>query len=63
MSQYPEEDDIELVPVPMDRETRARLVMLSHIVGDRPTKVAASLLHDLLLEDELFNESHPQTVN
>lgn len=47
-----DDDDVELVPVPMDRETRRRLVELSKVIGDQPYRVAGSLLRDVLKEDE-----------
>lgn len=52
MSAFDEDDDVELVPVPMGRETRRRLARLAEIVEDGPTRVAASLLRDLLRDDE-----------
>ena len=51
--------DDELVPIPMDRETRARLVKLSIVTGAKPSRLAASLLRDVLREDELFNAPAP----
>lgn len=50
------DDEIEEVVIPLDRVTIARLARLSRIVGDHPTSVAASLLHDILKDDELHNE-------
>ncbi len=53
------DDDIDIVPVEIDRETRERLVRFSVTIGKHPAKVAAELLRDILLDDE---ESHP-TLN
>jgi len=51
--QYQNEDaDVELVPIPMDRATRERLVRLSDHVNEHPTDVAAELLAALLRDDE-----------
>jgi hypothetical protein len=47
-----EDDDIELLPVPMDAATRRRLLSVSLEAGDDPVKVAASLLATLLRDDE-----------
>ncbi len=47
-----EDDDVEIVPIPMDAATRRRLVDVSREAGDRPMMVAASLLAALLREDE-----------
>lgn len=52
MSTLPTNDDTEIVPIPLDAETRVRLARLARFVGDHPVKVAASLLHDLLRDDE-----------
>lgn len=47
------DDGVELVPVPIDRTTRARLVRLAREAGAPPTDLAAALLRDMLAEDEL----------
>jgi hypothetical protein len=54
-------DDHEVVciPIPLSPETARRLQALSDICHADPVKVAASLLHDLLKEDELFNSETP----
>lgn len=46
------EDDIEDVPIPLDRDTITRLVRFSRDVGKHPRDVAGALLRDLLKEDE-----------
>lgn len=43
---------IEYVPIPLDFETRCRLVKLSSIIGEHPTQVASELLAALLKDDE-----------
>lgn len=50
-----DEDDVEIVPVPMDRVTRERLVVLSKKTGKQPIHVAGDLLRDVLIDDEMFN--------
>lgn len=40
------------VRVPLDKETAARLQCLSDICHADPVSVAASLLHDILKEDD-----------
>lgn len=47
-----DDDGVELVPVPMDRETRRRLVAISEVIRAHPVRVAGSLLRDVLQEDE-----------
>ena len=42
-----------VLPVPLDAETEARLFRLSVICRDDPVSLAANLLHDILLDDEL----------
>jgi hypothetical protein len=43
--------------VPLDAETEARLRRLSAVCKDDMAHIAASLLHDLLEDDEFYNES------
>ena len=50
------DDDSELLPIPLDGITVARLVRLARACGDRPAEVAASLLRDLLADDEALND-------
>lgn len=47
------DDDIEYVPIPMTKRTRAVLALLAHEIGESPVKVAADLFADLL-EDDLL---------
>ncbi len=42
-----------VLPVPLDAATEARLRRLAVVCGDDPVAVASSLLHDILLDDEL----------
>lgn len=58
-----DDDDYELVPVPLDRETRRRLVALSRVVRHAPAQLASSLLHDLLKDDELAHILEPRKLN
>lgn len=52
------EDDIEIVPIPLDRETRARLVAVSNESGRRPIEIAGAILRDVLQDDA---EAHRPT--
>lgn len=49
-------DDTITIEVEIDDETEARLLRLSRVCGDLPGKIAASLLHDILADDQTFNE-------
>ena len=49
------DDDTELLPISLDGVTVARLCRLARACGDHPAKIAASLLHDLLADDEAAN--------
>ena len=49
---YQHDDEIEYVPIAMNRATRIRLVKLSDAVGERPAHVASELLAALLYDDE-----------
>ena len=40
------------ISIPLDGETAARLQSLSDVCHAAPTNVAASLLHDILKDDE-----------
>lgn len=70
MSELPkiEDDEFELVPVPMSAETRAKLNTFANKVGERPIMAAAMLLEDLLEDQDFWdsvNDSNgvePQTV-
>jgi hypothetical protein len=51
------DDDIEIVPIPLDQLTIARLARLGRITGGRPSELAGLLLRDLMRDDEEFNVS------
>ena len=53
------EEDVELVPVPMDRAMRERLCRIAKAMGKQPIHAAAQLLGDLLAEDELSEAESP----
>lgn len=53
------DDDTEVAPVPLDRETRARLNRLAAATGKRPLLLAGLLLRDLLDEDDLAHRPEP----
>ena len=48
-------DDTETLPIPLDGKTVERLLRLARACGDAPDKVAASLLRDILADDEAVN--------
>jgi len=48
-----QDDDIQYVPIAMDRETRRNLVALARDLGEHPVKVAAALLRDVVKDDAL----------
>ena len=50
------DDDTITIEVEIDDETEAHLLRLSRVCGDSPGKIAASLLHDILADDQTFNE-------
>jgi len=47
-----DETPVIWISIPLDGETAARLQSLSDVCHDAPTNVAASLLHDILKDDE-----------
>lgn len=47
------DDDIEYVPIPMDRRTRTMLTLLAHETKQHPVDLAADLFADLLEDDIL----------
>ena len=49
------DDESELLPIALDGVTVARLCRLAQACGDHPAKLAASLLHDILADDEAAN--------
>jgi hypothetical protein len=46
-----QDDEVEFVPIPLDRETRARLVAVSNESGRHPVEVAGAMLRDVLQDD------------
>lgn len=49
------DDGVELVPVPMSRETRKRLVAFARAIGKPEGLAAAELFAELLNDDEFWN--------
>lgn len=58
-----DDDDVELVPIPMDRETRTRLVRFAKAIGKPPVDAAGSLLSTLLVDDEFWNAAAHERLN
>lgn len=50
-----DENEVIWISIPLDSETAARLMNLSDECHAEPVSVAASLLHDLLKDDEESN--------
>lgn len=55
MQESEEKEPRAFIGVPIDSETLRRLLDLSRSVGDDPREVAASLLRDVLKDDEDSN--------
>lgn len=56
-----DEEDVEIVPIPLDRVSLARLARLSRVTGKRELELAGALLADVLRDDD---EAHrPSTFN
>ena len=47
-----DQNDLVWISVPLDAKTAARLQNLSNFCREEPISVAASLLHDILKDDE-----------
>ena len=50
-----DDDDSDVLPISLDGVTIARLARLSRACGAHPAALAASLLHDILADDEAVN--------
>ena len=48
-------NNLSEIRVPLDPVTRERLLSLAKVCGDDPDKIAASLLHDLLDDDDFYS--------
>ena len=49
-------EDHDVLPVPLDRETLAWLAALSRVTGTPPAQIVASMLHDIRVDDGLTVE-------
>ena len=49
-------DDSITIEIELDDATEYRLLRLARACGDAPDKLAASLLRDILADDQTFNE-------
>ena len=58
-----EDNEVVWVSVPLDAATAARLQGLADMCHAEPTSVAASLLHDVLAEDEAHHEPPDRAVS
>jgi hypothetical protein len=59
---HEETDGVHWIRVPIDAITAARLAHLARIVEAEPISIAASLLHDILKDDESAHELSGRAV-
>lgn len=59
---HEESDGVQWIRVPLDAITAARLAHLAQIVEAEPISIAASLLHDILKDDESAHELSGRAV-
>lgn len=57
------DDTPNVLPLELGNKTMARLLRLAAACGDSPEKIAASLLHDILADDEAVNVMQPVEVS
>lgn len=57
------DNDTELVPIPMDAETRRRLAAFSRASGLTAVDAAASLLKHLLIDDAFYEAARTENLN
>jgi len=53
------DEDSNVFPLELDDKTVARLLRLARACGDDPARIASSLLHDILADDEAVNAIDP----
>jgi hypothetical protein len=49
------EEDVEVVPIPLDGATLTRLAKFGQATGQHPVDAASALLRELLKDDDFFN--------
>jgi len=47
-----DDDDVDVLPVPLDRETRRWLAETARATGAHPRQIAASILKDVRIDTE-----------
>lgn len=52
------EDDEDLLPVPLDRDTRRWLVELAQATGNPPARLVATMLAEIRTDDEAAHRLH-----
>lgn len=62
MSHARKDDDIEFVPIPLDRETIALLSRLGAFLGEHPARLAGALLRDVVREDAMAHAGVPEEL-
>lgn len=63
MSNHIDDTEVELVTIALDAVTAARLRNLANMCHAAPTSVAASLLHDVLKDDDEHHEPAARAVS
>lgn len=53
-------EDCQILPIPLDRETRANLVRVARFLGEQPIHVARRLLRDALNASPMVDAEIPQ---
>lgn len=52
------DDDEDLLPVPLDRDTRAWLRDLAEVTGRAPARLVASMISEIRRDDEAMHRVH-----
>jgi len=58
-----QDDDVDVLPIDLDRQTRLRLKRLSAATGKHPRELATSLLREMLEDDDRENRLDPPRMN
>lgn len=59
MAHQQNDDDFEIVPIPLDRETLAQLARLGKFLGEHPVRLASMLLRDVVKDDAMAHADVP----
>ena len=58
-----QDEDVEVVLVPLDGATLTRLAKFGRATGQHPARAAGALLRDLLADDEFYNAARRAAMN